>query len=266
MAILLYANGLSEEFKAAEFTFTDQEIYHIFEGFDKIRSFRLPEVPNTWCVWGERVPKNKMPDELNQVGSDIIEQPCYSPVLFIHDTEINPAWSLTDDVILTGYDEFRKDLNDFFNEIAQGILEEREQMRIQTGQPPNLIVMEHKGISEDKRIIFQFDMDKQVEEFFSEPSLSEFSKKVLNFLKFSYKDGDIFAIYADKNIIMVMADHQVKPFVEKIIAYFQHHENYEACSVIRNTYDRWIKFKEGKAKKATRKRASKSNKDSQNEK
>lgn len=254
MAILLYANGITEELKSADHTFTDQEIYNIFEGFDRIRSFRLYEVPNTWCVWGQREPVNKSPDEFNQVGTDILDQPCYSPILFIHDTEINPGWMLTDDVILSGYGDFHNELTNFFNEVAKGILEERERIRQETGEPPNLLVMEQKGISEDKRIIFQFDMDKQVEEFFSEPNLSEFAKKVHNFLKFSYKDGDIFTIYADKNIIMVMSDNQVKPFIEKIIAYFQHHENYEACSIIRNTYDRWIKYKESKKEKSAPKR------------
>lgn len=53
---------------------------------------------------------------------------------------------------------------------------------------------------------------------------------------------------------MVMSDNQVKPFIEKIIAYFQHHENYEACSIIRNTYDRWIKYKESKKEKSAPKR------------
>jgi len=217
-------------------------------------SERACKVPNTWCVWGQREPVNKSPDEFNQVGTDILDQPCYSPVLFIHDTEINPGWMLTDDVILSGYGDFHNELTNFFNEVAKGILEERERIRQETGEPPNLLVMEQKGISEDKRIIFQFDMDKQVEEFFSEPNLSEFAKKVHNFLKFSYKDGDIFAIYADKNIIMVMSDNQVKPFIEKIIAYFQHHENYEACSIIRNTYERWVKYKESKQEKPAPKR------------
>lgn len=254
MAILLYANGLTEELKPAELTFTDQEIYGIFEGFDKIRSYRLYEVPNTWCVWGERNPIDKMPDELNQVGSDILEEDCFSPVLFIHDTEVNPGWRLTDEMILANYIDFQNELNQFFNEVAKGILEEREQIRQETGQNPSLIFMEQIGISEDKRIIFKFDLDKQVEEFFAEPNFGEFMKKVHNFLKFSYKDGDIFAIYADKNIIMIMADNQVKIFIEKVIAYFQHHENYEACSVIRNAYERWTKFKEASVKKETKKK------------
>jgi len=219
-AMLLYANGLTEEFKSKEFTFSDVELYGIFEGFDKIRSFRLYEVPNTWCIWGERIPIDKATDEYNQVGSDIIQQKCFSPILFIHDTEINPAWRLTDDMIQMGYEDFRKDLNEFFNEVAKDIVEERELARIESGHPPNLMVLQEAGVSEDKRIIFKFDMEKQTQEFFAESNLSEFAKRIHNFLKFSYKDGDIFAIYADKNIIIVMADLQVKPFIEKNYSIF----------------------------------------------
>jgi len=56
-----------------------------------------------------------------------------------------------------------------------------------------------------------------------------------------------------------MEDSQVKPFIEKIIAYFQSKENYEACSVIRNVYEKWIAFKiSKKAPKASRSKSSKS--------
>jgi hypothetical protein len=99
------------------------------------------------------------------------------------------------------------------------------------------------GISKDKRVIWKFDLDKQTQEFFIENNLMEFANKVHDFLKFSYKDGEVFAIQADKNIIIVMDDHQVKPFMDKLIALFKNMERYEACSVLRNTYDTWKKFK-----------------------
>jgi hypothetical protein len=255
-AVCLYANGLTEELRSKEYTFTESEIYNLFEDFDKLRSYRLYEIPNTWCVWGERDPIDKASDEYSQVGSDIIEQSCYSPVLFVHDTEIDPLWRLSDNPIIFGYDDFKKELLAFFNEVARDMLEERERIREESGKSPSLMVMEQIGISDDKRIIFKFDMNKQIEEFFSEKNLSELAGKVHTFLKFSYKDGEIFAVHADKNIIIVIDDSQVKPFIEKIIGYFQHHENYEACSVIRNVYDRWIKYKTSKIKKQTRKKSS----------
>lgn len=248
MSIFLYANGLTEEHIPEGHTFTDVEIYGIFKDFSRIRSYRLREVPNTWCVWGQRSPIDKKPDEFNQVGTDILEQKCFSPILFIHDTEINPAWQLTEDIILNGYGDFKRDLVDFFDDIAKDLIDAREQARIESGHPPNLMVLEESGVSEDKRIIFNFNMERQVQEFFQQKNIEEFANKVHKFLKFSYKDGDIFAIYADKNIIIVIEDSQVKDFIDKVIAFFESKENYEACSVIRNTYKKWINYKDSKKK------------------
>jgi hypothetical protein len=262
MAVFLYPNGLTEEFKPQQHTFTDKELYEFFNGFDKIRSFRLYEVPATWCVWGERNPINSVPDEFNQVGTDILDQPCYSPVLFIHDTEIDPAWRMTDEIIVSGYEEFKNDLSIFFNEIAKIILEEREEKRTVSGQPQNLMVLEQSAVSADKRIIFRFDIDKQIAEFFSEPNLNEFGVKVLDYLRDTSKIGDIFSIYADKNIIIIVDDAQVEPFIEKIVAYFQHQEKYEACSDIRLAYTKWVEYKESKKKKPRKKRGPKKSDDS----
>jgi hypothetical protein len=258
VAVLLYANGLTEEFRPREFTFTDEELIEIFGDFDKTRTFRLYEVPNTWCVWGQNEPIDKVPDEFNKIGTDILEQECYSPILFLHDTEIDPSWNLTDRMILSGYDNFKLEMIKFFDDIAADIMEERRLAREEEGMSEqSLIVLEQIGISEDKRIIFKFDIDKQKEEFFIEDNLLEFAKKVHNFLKFKYKDGDIFAVYADKNIIMIAEDLKVKPLIEKLIAFFKTHENYEACSVLRNTFERWEKYKQDKPKKSPVKKDSK---------
>ena len=99
MAVLLYANGLTEEHKPKELTFTDEELLTIFPDFEKTRTFRLYEIPNCWCIWGENDPVGKREDEFNKIGTDILEQICYSPVLFLHDSEINPEWKLTDAMI-----------------------------------------------------------------------------------------------------------------------------------------------------------------------
>jgi hypothetical protein len=266
VSILLYGNGLTEEFKPENLTFTDEEFLGIFSDYDRIRTYRLHEVPNTWCIWGDYDPVDKFPDIFNKIGTDILEQACYSPILFIHDTEIDPSWRLTEDMIMSEYNDFKGDMLRFFDDIAADIMYERQIMREQSGNPtPNLIVLEQTGISEDKRIIFNFDMDKQVHEFFAEESLLEFANKVHNFLKFSYKDGDIFAIYADKNIIMVMKEDHVNPFIQKIIAFFESKENYEACSILRNAYDRWKKYKDAKVKEIKKESPPNADNDSTNE-
>ena len=243
MSVLLYANGLTEEYRPKNLVFTDEELLTIFPEFDIIKSFRLYEIPNTWCLWGENAPIDKRADEFNKLGSDILEQPCYSPILFIHDSEIDPSWKLTDVIIYSGYDDFRKEMLKFFDDIAADILNENERLRKQTGSPPRLLILEQTGISADKRIIFNFDTKKQVDEFFIDENLWDFATKVHNFLKFSYQDAHTFAIYADKNIIIVMNDDDVDDFIKKIISFFESKENYEACSILRNTHEKWVKFK-----------------------
>lgn len=244
MAVLLYANGLTEEHRPKELTFTDEELLIIFPDFDKTRTYRLREIPNCWCVWGENDPIEKRKDEFNKIGSDILEQLCYSPVLFLHDTEINPEWKLTDAMIFSGYEDFKIEMLRFFNDIAEEIIEERERIKNETGYDPRAgINLDQVGISDDKRIIFKFNIDKQNQEFFIDDNFMEFAQRVHDFLKFKYKDGDIFTILADKNTIMILDDDQVEGFIEKIIAFFRNAEKYEACSILRNTYDKWTKFK-----------------------
>ena len=249
MSVLLYANGLTEAYKAKELVFTDQELLEIFPDFEKTRSFRLYEVPNTWCVWGERSPIDKVPDEFNKVGTDIMDTPCYSPVLFLHDSEVDPSWRLTENPIYTGYNDFKVELLKFFDNIAKDILQERDRMRLNKGINKNqLLTLDQVAISKDKRVIWKFDLEKQTKEFFIEANLTEFANKVHDFLKFHYQDGDIFAIQADKNIIIIMDDNQVKSFIDKLIALFKNQEKYEACSVLRNTYNKWKKYKRKIAK------------------
>lgn len=252
MAILLYPNGVTEEYKPAGHTFTDEELLHFKFNKALIRSFRLYEVPNTWCIWGERLPQNIREDEANPIGSIIVDQQCWAPILFVHDSEMNPDWRLTDDIIVSGYPVWKNDLSIFFDEVAKEVLEEREALRRNNPNPPSQMVLDEMGVSDDKRVIYKFVLDRQKEEFFIEKNLDEFAQKVHSFLKFSYKDGEIFAIYADKNIIIVTDDEDVKPFIDKMIAYFESKENYEACSVIRKTYQKWAKYKKensGKKKK-----------------
>jgi hypothetical protein len=248
MAILLYNNGITEEYRSGEHTFTDNEILSVLRGFANIRSHRLPDIPNTWCVWGQRNPINRKEDEFSYLGSEVLEQPCYSPILFIHDTEMDPSWGLTDEIIIQGYDDFRDDISHFLNDIAKDIIDERKRIREENGEDEKTPVIEPFGVSKDKRVIYKFDIDKQPKDFFLNKNLAIFADKVHKFLKFSYKDGDTFAIYADKQMIFVLEDDKVQHFVSRMVAFFESQENYEACSILRNTYDKWNKFKKKKEK------------------
>ncbi len=50
-------------------------------------------------------------------------------------------------------------------------------------------------------------------------------------------------LYGDKNIVIVAEDNKVKPFIDRILAYYNNKENYEASSVVRNTYEKWANYK-----------------------
>jgi len=264
MAILLYNNAITEEYVPVKYTFTDTEILAVFKGFAFIRSYRLADIPNTWCVWGQRNPINRKEDEYSYLGSEVLEQPCYSPILFIHDTEMDPKWRLTEEIILQGYNDFKEDMHSFLNDISRDLLEEKKKQREERGETAPYI--EPVGVSKDKRVIYLFDIDKQQPEFFMTENLSAFADNVHKFLKFSYKDGNTFAIFANNQTIFVIEDEKVKPFIEKIIAFFESQENYEACSVIRNTYEKWVKYKEKKKKENKKKGLDKNKNENEDEK
>jgi hypothetical protein len=50
MAVVLYANGIIEEFKSSGIFFSEEELIASFSSWDKVRSLRLIEVPNIWCI------------------------------------------------------------------------------------------------------------------------------------------------------------------------------------------------------------------------
>ena len=81
MSVLLYPSGVTENYDPKDLVFTDQEIFHIFKDFEYVRSARLVEIPNTWCVWAQ----NKKIDEnnFNKIGSDILKENIFCELLFI---------------------------------------------------------------------------------------------------------------------------------------------------------------------------------------
>lgn len=249
MGVILYANGLTEEIRPKESVFTDKELLVYFNKFDKIKTYRIFEVPNTWCIWGEYNNIKGREDEFNRLGSGIVDNKCYSPIIFLHDTEIDESWNLTDNVIYKSYDEFKREFLSFLDAIAIDILREAEILRREMGESPNFMRLEQIGVSSDKRIIFSFDFKKQNEEFFHPENIREFAKKVHEFLNKNYKDGEVFAVYADKNMILTLKDSQVGIFLNKIMSIFETMEEYEKCETIKKVYERWLKYKEKKEAK-----------------
>lgn len=238
MAVILYPSGVTETYEPSLDTFTDVELLKIFEDFISIRTARLYEVPNTWCVWGE----NPNPDsaDFNKLGSDIVEENIFCPILFIHDTELDSSWMLTDEIILRSYNEFKNELLHFFDGVAENVI--RENQKFKQGKNSK-IKLNTLGPTEDKRVMFEFNPHQQSKDFYKEKYFTEFSRKVFSFLNDFYKDGDTFVIFADKKSIIAIADENVDFLINKIIKNFENREKYERCSDLKNKLDSWQKYK-----------------------
>jgi len=253
MACLLYPSGVTEMFEPKDFTFTDEEILSVFNDYDQVRTERLYEIPNTWCVWGE----NKKIDETNynRLASDIMEENIFSHILFIHDTQINPAWMLTDQIILTGYEQFKEDLLMFFDAVAQHVLSETHDDR-QEGNS-NLVFLNTIGPTADKRVLFEFDPHKQSKEFYQDIFFINFADKVKEFLTNNFKNQDVFYIYADKKTLIFIKDENVEFIMDTMINTYKRKENYEYCQELINILERWKTIKTSKSKKLVKKRKTK---------
>jgi len=251
MAVILYPSGVTETFEPEAHTFSDKELLKIFEDYKNIRTARLYEVTNTWCVWGE----NEEPDDSNysKLGSDILAEDVFCHVLFIHDTELDPAWMLTDTMILKGYEQFKEELLQFFDAVAENVIRETQQMRQQSGQPNNLILLNTIGPTEDKRVMFEFDPHGQSEEFWKPENFLEFSRRVVGYLNKNYKDQESFVIFADKKSIIVVADESVEFILNKVIEVFEKRENYERCAELNKVMESWKAYSTKKTKKRKRK-------------
>lgn len=243
MAVILYLNGLSEDLKPEKYTFSESEIISIFHEYKKIQTRRISQVPNTWCVWGES--DSLGDDYYNKLGSDILDIDCYSPILFIHDTEIDPIWKLTDDIIQNGYDRFKRDLFKFLDEEAIETLKELEEIRSKNGNS-NLLVLNQVGISPDKRVIFELDPDSQNEDFLEPDNFEEFAVKSYNYLSKNFRKRADFIVYEDKKIILIIEKSKVSYFLSVLLDFFQKKEEYLACSSLLKIKEKWEKQRKKK--------------------
>lgn len=244
MAVILYPSGVTELYEPQLHTFSDEDILKMFNDYEHIRTARLYEIVNTWCVWGV----NKKEDELNynKLGSDILQENVFCHVLFIHDTEINPAWMLTDTIIYKGYDHFKTELLQFFDEVAESVIRESQEQRTEGGNQ-NLLFLNTVGPTEDKRVLFEFETDKQSQEFYDDKNFFHFAIKIREYLAEHYIDADKFYIYQDKKSIIFVKNENVEALINSLIGFFERTEKYEYCSEIKAIYQRWIAFNSGEA-------------------
>lgn len=247
MAILLYPSGITETYEPTNYCFTDEEILHIFKEYNYVRSFRLFEIPNTWCVWGQN---SEIDDtDFNKLGSTIVKENIYSVLMFIHDSQIDQLWNLTDNIIYSDYNKFKEELLIYFDEIAGIIIDETNTNREEQGKDTNLVYLNTIGPTNDKRVLFEFDPKSQKENFYKDEFFSSFADKIYDFLTNNFKEQDLFYVFFDKKSVIFVKDDNVSFLMDVLIDYFKRNEKYETCQYLKTIHDRWVSYKNKKTKK-----------------
>ena len=237
MGVIVYINGILEEYRPEDLVFTEEEILDIFEEFDEIKTVRLNSSINTWCVFGV----NSINDDadLHSVATEILKEPIYSPVLFIHDSEIEPKWKVTDDILYNNYREFLLDLKNMINDVAENIVNNivtSEEYENKIDFLPQLSTL---GTTSDKRILFSYNPDDQSKDFYNNEEFYTFSKKVFEYITENKQEITPFTIYADKKAVIIIPNKKVKKFLNLMIEKFQHKEEYEICTQISRMITEW---------------------------
>lgn len=250
MAVLLYSNGIIEEYKAQNLVFTEEEIVGLFYDYEEIKTERLIDVLNTWCIYGSSSITDPM--DFNKLASDLLNCAVYSHILFVHDSEIDPEWKVTDNILYKGYKEFSIDVRKIIDEVASNIIDQLEsttEYEEKVNVLPQLITI---GSTPDKRILFGFNPSEQTSDFYTNDEFYMFSKKVYNYIRNNKQEKEPFTIYADKKAVIVIDPKQVVYFLNEMLEKFKSKEDYEICTDISNMIKSWS----SKTKKIRRKKSS----------
>jgi hypothetical protein len=250
MAILLYPNGLIETIKPKDLVFSEAEIVDLFNEYELIKTCRLIPILNTWCVYGSN--KDDTGLDYNQIASSLTREDIYFHALFIHDSEIDPDWKITD-MLYDGYDKFeatiRKIINDIANDIVDRMNEETPELQ-DTKALPQLITL---GTSKDKKIIFGFDLKDQHPDFTDGDKYYEFAKNVYKYISSHKQNKEPFVIYSDKASVVVVEPDKVDEFLTSIRESFMYKEEYETCKNITSIMQEWKDRNSSKKPKKQRK-------------
>ena len=232
MSVLLYQSGVLEQYLPKNLVFDEEELVYLFLDFDKIVTKRVYELPNTWMLWGTY--KNPQETEYNKIPSKLIQERIYTPVLFIHDSELNPDWNSTDTILYDNYDTFKTNTLAFLKEYNAEINEynnsvnnrnEDEEIPSETGQ----LKLTNVGITNDKRILFNFDPTSQVDNFYTTENFNTFSLNIFKYFQ-EYPPQDPLVILSDNNMVITVDSPNGCFLFDKLIENFTKSENYEICS------------------------------------
>ena len=247
MAFLLYSNGLSEEYKPKSLIFTESELIDLFKEFSEIRTCRLITMINTWCIYG--ISLNPDPMEFNRIAAELIKAPVYSHVLYVHDSEIDPKWNVTDSTLYKSYIEFLIEIRKTVDTVAAEIVNQLEAVQQLEGKIPFLPHLAMIGSTPDKRILFGFNPTEQPKEFYEHDEFYKFSQKVYDYISHNKQEKEPFTIYADKKAVIVIKKDKVNPFLETLLQKFQSKEEYEICVNITKIMKDWTQTNKPSRKK-----------------
>lgn len=244
MALVVYSNGIFEEYLPVDDTFSDQELVDMFHDYKEIKSHRLSEIPNCWLIWGEM---DYPPDnEYSKLASEIIDDDIFSHIIFIHDSEIDRNWGLTDDILYKSYSEFIDQVGIYIKDMVEYIANETQKEFEEAGTT-SMIFMRAIGYTKDKRVLYQFNPEEQSDEFYIDGwdklagKIYEYLKE--NFYKEPIEENKPFVLFADTKVIVIAEDEKVNDIISHVLQEFEKRENYEACSFISNVRNEWYKRK-----------------------
>lgn len=238
MCIIVYSNGIIEEHRSEDHTFTEEELLSLFDGYNTIRSKRLSEIPNTWCLWG--IMENPPNNEFHKIASEINHDYIFSHIIFIHDTEINLDWNLIDIPIYDVYENFAKNVRIYIDDMAQRVyLRDKQDSSV-----PSMIFLVPIGHTEDKRVLYGFNPHEQSDTFFSDGSFTVFADKIYDYLIQNFeveKKEKPFKIFADSKNIVISEDLILTDIIDEMIKIYQPAEKYERCSKLAEIKKVWKK-------------------------
>lgn len=238
MAILLYSNGITENYFPSNKTFTEKEIIDIFPDFPKLKSIRLNSISNVWVVYGIEL---NDPEEFNKISSLILGDDVYSPALFINDSEINEKWNMTD-AIKINYEKFNICVKELIEKTAINIVNQMTDENSHSDRANYLPQLINMGITEDKKLMFAFNPNEQSKEFYSASEFEQFSIKVYDYLHVNKINKEPFTIYSDKKAIIIIEKTSIIDFLNILLKHFEKKEDYEKCTNISKMIAKWDKI------------------------
>jgi len=250
LALTLYSNGIVDEVHPKNLVFTEVELLNSFVQFESVKTFRLTTILNAWCIYGISVLQEAI--EYNRIATELIKEPVYSHVLFVHDSELNPDWKVTDSILYKGYNEFHDEIIRLIDETSAKILRDYQAFNGDKNSTEYLPQLVSIGTTDDKRILFNFNPNDQTREFYDHEEFYVFSQKVYDFLNKNKQEKEPFTIYADKKAIIIIDSNNVKTFLNSMLEKFKNKEEYEICTNISKMIKQWPPNKNPRKKDITK--------------